>query len=245
MNTNEEDCRPQLQKLQKQMQKVTQQACEQSYFYAQAGHDLRQPLQALKIFVSLLKDEQLTPAQKELVSKIDNSTSDLSFWLDNLFENAKLGSRNIQRHDTCFELSVFLSKIAEEYREIAAYKNISFEYSGATVHLKTDEILLARIVRNLLNNALKYSRGKIRLYWYILPHKVKIIIKDNGYGIKREESTQIFTAFYQCLQHQSQGSGLGLAIVKELAERLDAEVFVKSKWRKGTLSILTLPLPME
>lgn len=242
MDIDEESCLPQLQKLQQQIHKIEQQACEQSYFYAQAGHDLRQPLQALKIFVSLLKDEKLTPSQIELVNKIDNSTSDLSFWLENLFENAKLGSHNIQRHDNNFELSVFLSKIAEEYRDMAAYKKIDFEYSGAAVKVKTDMVLLTRMIRNLLNNALKYSRGKIRLYWYALPHKVKIVIKDNGFGIKREESTQIFTAFYQCLRHQHQGSGLGLAIVKELAEILGAEVVVKSKWRKGTLAVVSLSI---
>lgn len=242
MNIEEENCLPRLQKLQQQMQKLEQQSCEQSYFYAQAGHDLKQPLQALKIFISLLQDENLTPKQKDLVKKIDNSTSDLSFWLDNLFENARLGSRSIHRHDASFELSVFLAKIAEEYREMAAYKKIDFEYSGATVKVKTDTILLARIVRNLLNNALKYSRGKIRLYWYALPHRVKIIIKDNGFGVKREEKNQLFTAFYQCLPHRTQGSGLGLAIVKELAEILGADVMVKSKWRKGTLAIISLPL---
>ena len=242
MNIREEECLPQLQKLRQQMQKIEQQACEQSYFYAQAGHDLRQPLQALKIFIALLKDENLTPTQTELVAKIDNSTADLSFWLDNLFETAKFGSHGVQRRDMTFELSVFLSKLAEEYREIAAYKRIDFEYSGSAASIKTDKILLTRIMRNLLNNALKYSRGKIRLYWYTLPHKVKIVIKDNGFGIKRKENAQIFTAFYQCLRHRQQGSGLGLAIVKGLAEALGAEVYVKSKWRKGTLAIVTLPL---
>ena len=242
MEIEDENCLPQLQKLQQQMQKMEQQACEQSYFYAQAGHDLKQPLQALKIFISLLKDEKLTPSQIDLVNKIDNSTSDLSFWLDNLFENAKLGSRSIHRHDTSFELSVSLSKIAEEYREMAAYKKIDFEYSGATIKIKTDMILLTRIIRNLLNNALKYSRGKIRLYWYVLPHKVKIVIKDNGFGIRREENAQLFTAFYQCLRHRQQGAGLGLAIVKELAEILGADVTVKSKWHKGTLAVVSLPI---
>ena len=90
--------------MRQKLEKVEQQACERSFYYAQAGHDLRQPLQVLKIYVSLLKDEKLNHTQSELVDKIDKSTTDLSFWLDNLFETAKLGSRGVIRRDQEFDL---------------------------------------------------------------------------------------------------------------------------------------------
>lgn len=237
-----DDCLPQLKEAKQKLKKTEQQMCETSYFYAQAGHDLRQPLQALKLFVDLLKDEKLTTSQAELVNKIDNSTADLSFWLDNLLETAKLGSGGIKRQDSEFELSSFLSKIADEYKMIMDYKKGKFEYFGASLILKSDKVILARIIRNLLSNALKYNRGKINMHWYRLPQSVKIIIKDNGYGLRNTENKHLFEAFYQCMRHRGNGSGLGLSIVKELSEMLGAKVCIKSKWKKGTLAILTIPI---
>ncbi len=240
--TLKEDCPPQLERMRQRLAKVEQQACERSFFYAQAGHDLRQPLQALKIFVSLLKDEKLNHVQSELVDKIDKSTADLSFWVDNLLETAKLGSGGVVRRDQEFDLSSILKKLASEYQTLMSYRQGVLIYRGESIRVKSDPLLLERIIRNLLNNALKYSRGQIKMYCYRLPKVVKVIIKDNGYGLRNEENQHLFEAFYQCMRHKGRGSGLGLSIVKELSEILDIKVDIKSKWRKGTLAIVSIPV---
>ncbi len=231
----------QLRILKEKIWKMEQIECKKAYFYAEIGHDLRQPLQAVKLFTSLLKDENLSSNQAELVSKLENSVEYLTFWLDNLLEITRLESGHLKRKDSQVELQSFLTNLAQEYKNIAFYKGIKFLYGGKKIEVKTDRILLERIIRNLLNNALKYGREKIELKWYKLPQKIKIIIKDKGYGLKQEQCRQLFRAFYQCPHNQEQGYGLGLAIVKELTDILNIKIDLKSKWKKGTIFVLSIP----
>lgn len=231
----------QLEKLRRKIEQMERIECKKAYFYAEIGHDLRQPLQAVKLFTSLLKDENLSSEQAELVSKLEDSVEYLNFWLDNLLEITRLESGKLKRCVETVDLSALLIKLASEYQNIARYQKIELEYGGAKIRIQTDRILLERILRNLLNNALKYGRKKIEMRWYQLPQKVKIIIKDRGYGLKPEECQRLFKAFYQCPHNRELGYGLGLAIVKELTDILHIKIELKSKWKKGTIFILSIP----
>ena len=234
--------RKRLQALEQKLKSQQGLMCEKSYFYAQAAHDLKQPLQALKIFVSLLKDERLTPIQADLMQKIEDSTANFEFWLNNLLENAKSDSKSCVLHKAVFNLKELLFALAQEYKQIADYQHKSLTFWGKDVYIKSDNKLIERIIRNLLNNALKYGRGKIALKWYKVGSAVKIVVSDNGIGLKPEEQKHLFEAYYQCSRHYGCGSGLGLAIVKEFADVLHMNVQIYSKWRKGTLIVLRLPL---
>ena len=119
--------------------------CKKAYFYAELSHDLRQPLQAMKIFIALLEEENLNERQAELTAQIKNSASGLEAWLDNLLAITRLESGGLKRQDEEFSLDEFLKKIAGEYREITAYKKLRFLYSGNKITLKTDKILFNRI----------------------------------------------------------------------------------------------------
>lgn len=208
--------------------------------YAEIGHDLRQPLQAIKILLSLLKEDVSSLSQFELLTRIENAVIYLESGVENLLATAKLQESQLKAHYAKVDLAQMLRTIAEEYRIIAVYKKLNLTYGGKNVIIKTDAVLLERIIRNLLHNALKFSRGKINVHWYALPNKVRIIIKDNGYGLKKEECEHLFEAYYQCPKDRKQGCGLGLAIVKELAQVLNINLNLKSKWKKGTVFILTL-----
>lgn len=214
----------------------------QAQVYAEIGHDLRQPLQAIKILLSMLKEETQTLSQFELLSRVENAFFYLESGVENLLATARFENNHLKATHKKTNLSQILKTIAEEYKLIAVYKNLELTYGGTEIVAKTDEILLERIIRNLLHNALKYGRGKIKMRWYALPNKVRIFIKDNGLGLKKEECKQLFRAYYRCSRdkNKSQGCGLGLAIVKELAETLGIHLNLKSKWKKGTIFILTL-----
>lgn len=216
---------------------------EKDLFYAEMGHDLRQPLQAVKILLSLLKDDSQSLSQFELISKIENSMGYLESGIDNLLEAARMEGSLLKQNYQKIRLDEILFPIAEEYRLIAVYKNLDLKYHGKRAEITTDGAMLARIVRNLLHNAIKFSRSKISLHWYELPDKIRIIIRDNGLGLKKEECSHLFKAYYQCPRDRKngQGCGLGLAIVKELTEALSIELKLKSKWKKGTIFTLTLP----
>ena len=211
-----------------------------AYFYAQISHDLRQPLQALKIFVSLLREENLSDYQNKLLDKINMSVNNLSFMLDNFLEAGKLDSGGITRKNKLFDLGKLLTDICVEYSDIANQQHIKLKYSGKNVTINNDNVLLERIFRNLLNNAIKYGRGQIYVHWYKIHNIIRVIIKDNGYGFSADILQNIFKAYWQNSSHRGMGSGLGLAIVKELADILDIDIKIKSKEGRGTIFILTL-----
>lgn len=215
---------------------------ENAHFCARISHDLRQPLQALKIFIALLKEENLTSVQQNLVQKIEDSTDNLGRWLDNILEMARLECEGISRRDRCFRLDALLLRLGAEYREVAAGKGKGLNFSGGRLCVTTDEVLLERIMRNLLNNAIKYGREKIKLHWYRCGQTVRIYIRDNGAGLSREACRNLFKAFAQNIRHRHLGTGLGLAIVKELSDMLNIKITVKSKSGRGTLFVLSLPV---
>lgn len=215
---------------------------QKSLAYAKIGHDLRQPLQALKIYVSLLKEERLSPEGLNLVQKIQSSTDNLEVWLNNLFETAKLESGGIKCCNNSVQLDAFLSTLAQEYQEIARRQHLTLSYRGQKICVTTDKILLERIIRNLLSNAVKYSRRQIKMWWYATKDSVKIAVRDDGVGLDSGVKKHLFQAFCQAPEHRRLGSGLGLAIVKELAAIIKARVKVKTGVGKGTIFVIVLPL---
>ncbi len=214
---------------------------ERSYFFAQASHDVRQPLQALKIFVSLLADEKLPSAQKQLLEKINGAADSLGVWMDNLLEYSKLQSGGIKPKFSDFNISELLEKLGAEYNVIAGTKNISFKYRGSGCICRSDNVLLERIIRNLLNNAFKYTDNKVLMTWYCRNRTVKIKIMNNGEGINSQDLPHVFNAFYQGRLHRRYGSGLGLSIVKDLAELLNIKISVKSRPNRWTSFELVFP----
>ena len=214
--------------------------CKKAIYYAELSHDLRQPLQAMKIFISLLKDENLTLPQAKLTSQIEDSANHLNLWIENLLEITKLESGGLKKRISKFSLDKMLQRISREYQAIAAYKKQNLSYRGQKIEIKTDKVLLERIIRNILHNAIKYSRGEIKIHWYETKNKARIVVQDNGMGLKPQECQKLFQAFYQCPRHDEHGTGLGLAIVKELTDILDIKVDLKSKLRRGTIFVLTL-----
>ena len=211
---------------------------EKSFFYAKISHDLRQPLQALKIFVSLLVEEDNVSEQKLLIQKIISSLQNLESLLDNFLEIEKLETGGVIRKDSIFDLYNFLVQIYKEYSITS--KDIDIMFSGQHITIKTDALLLERIIRNLLNNAIKYSRGKIQIHSYQCKNLIRIVIKDNGTGLSTEMQHKLFEPYWQKPQHRGMGTGLGLAIVKELSEIIGANIKVKSCEGKGTIFILSL-----
>ena len=227
----------------KKQQKIKDITTQKSLFYAEMSHDLHQPLQAIKILLDLLKEESTTLFQYKLLNQVENSIKYLNTGLDNLLKTASLDSQTIKYHKQEFNLDTLLKSIVEEYNYVAIYKNITLLYHGKNIIISTDKTLLERIIRNLLHNALKFGHKTILVRSYELKDKVKIIIKDDGIGIKKQDMLNICKEYYQSAKEKKQqrGMGLGLAIVKSLADILKIEINIKSKWKRGTIFILTIP----
>ena len=216
-----------------------------SYFLAQASHDLRQPLQALAIFVNALTEEQLSPEQKEIVDKIDASTRNLRTLMDNLLDISKLEAGGIKAHKIFFNLGRMVDNILQEYQALVQEKGIILKKASCCRMVYSDPILIERILRNFLSNAFKYTRSKILAGCRIHNKKLRIMVADNGAGIAEDEISAVFKEFYQSNKipdNKKKGSGLGLTIVKKTAAVIGADVGVTSRFGRGSCFYLDLDL---
>lgn len=234
------------QDLEKARQSAEASNRSKSYFLAQASHDLRQPMLALRIFVSALEEEPLNPHQKEILNKLSASANNLTTMLDNLLDMSKLDSEGFKTHENIFNISDLLKNIFFEFHEIARSRGIEFHTSLCHYRVKSDALLIERVVRNLLSNAFKFTRNKVLLGCKREDDYVRIIVMDNGGGIAPEEMDGIFDEFYQSKNindiNRKKGAGLGLAIVRRISDTLHLDIQVKSKLGKGSSFSFKLPL---
>ena len=219
-----------------------------SYFIAQASHDLRQPMQALNIFIENLGMTELSALQTEILKKIQESSNNLKNMLDNLLDISKLDSNGMEYLPQTFNLSDFLCRLCQEYKNIAQNKGICLQCNIHNIQITTDTVLLERIIRNLMSNALKYTKNKIKISAVQHNEKVYIFVIDNGIGIKQEEIPYIFDEFFQSRfvsENRRNGAGLGLSIVKKIASRIEAKIKVKSVLKKFTCFTIILDLSAD
>ena len=218
---------------------------DKSYFLAQASHDLRQPMQALNIFIAAMFDEGLNKKQQEILEKIEASAHNLNNLLNNLLDISKLDSGGIKYEPQEFNIGNLIRNIAKEYRELASCKHIKFHALVHNGEVYSDPILIERIIRNLLSNAFKYAQSKIVLGCKREQDYIRIMILDNGPGISEAEKSKIFEEFYQSPQivdNRKQGAGLGLTIVSKIAAVIDTQIEISSIPGRGSCFSFLLPL---
>ncbi len=216
-----------------------------TYFLAQASHDLRQPMQALQLFIQTLSEEKLKPAQLQLVNKISASADGLKSLLDNLLDITTLDSGGVRLECETFDIGTVFCPLCMEYHQTSAAKNIEVICRVRHFDISSDPLLIERVVRNLFSNALKYAKNKIFLSCRPENGHAKIRIIDNGVGINPEEISLIFDEFYQSgniENNRDNGVGLGLSIVKRITRLLNASIRVRSKPGAYTAFELSLPL---
>lgn len=204
-----------------------------SYFLAQASHDIRQPLQAMDLFIEGLKH---APTEKypEIADKLSQLSRNLTGMVNNFLDISKLDSGGMVFEAQNFDLGELIGKICDEYSEMAKGRGISITCRLQNVVINQDSFLIERIVRNLLSNALKYAKSKVR----VGNTKDRFWVIDDGIGIDKSKQKHIFDAFYQCntlSDRRRGGAGLGLSIVEKIAGVIGADVKVRSKVKCYTL----------
>jgi two-component system, sensor histidine kinase len=219
-----------------------------SKLLAAASHDLRQPLHALGMFVELLDERSSSDEQRVLLSRIRASTGALSGLLNGLLDISRLDSDTVRLRREHFCLRPLFEQLSAEHAESARQKGLSFRVSGAELIVESDPELLARLVRNLLSNALRFTaRGEIALTAVQLDAKrVQLSVADTGRGIPLAERSRVFEEFYQIgnpERDREQGLGLGLAIVRGLAKVLEHPVHVRSEPERTVGTELVVELP--
>ncbi|MFC0348902.1 ATP-binding response regulator [Undibacterium danionis] len=216
-------------------------------FLAAASHDLRQPLHSLALFAMALKRRQLDARSAEISDCILQSTQALALQMDGLLDISKLDAGVITVEHQVFQLNQLVERLVQELRPIAEQKHLNLKYLAAEeLMTKTDPVLLERMLRNLLDNAIKYShQGSVELKICALVGQILVSIQDTGIGIALHEQDHIFEEFYQLdnpERDRTKGLGLGLAIVRRIANLLEIPLSLHSQENRGSCFELMLPL---
>jgi signal transduction histidine kinase len=232
------------------MARAEQASAAKTKFLAAASHDLRQPVQSLILLVNVLKERVSqappdSPAQ-HVVSLMGQSLDALFGLLDNLLNISKLDAGLIVANRQPMALGPLLARLAAEYRLRSQEKMLDLRFvpCGATVDCDPD--LLERILRNLIENAIRYTpQGRILVGCRRSPDSLRVDVIDTGIGIAAHHLDSIFEEFFQVgndARNRAQGLGLGLAIVQRLVHLVDASIAVRSRPGQGTCFSVTLPL---
>ncbi|WP_114858042.1 ATP-binding protein [Azospirillum brasilense] len=218
-----------------------------SKFLAAASHDLRQPMQSMFLFTGILhrfiRDEQ---GQRSL-EMLERGLDTLKGLLDSLLDVSRLDAGAVDPRVEPFPLNSLLDEIAASYAPILESKKLAFRIvQDRAVTVLSDRVLLGRMVRNLLENAVKYTeRGAVQITVRVQGDHVRIEVGDTGIGIPPDQLTRIFAEFHQLNnpeRDRARGLGLGLAIVQRLSAILDHPVEVKSQPERGSVFAITVPL---
>lgn len=217
-----------------------------SKFFAAANHDLRQPMHALAMYVEVLKTAGLSGQAQQVLGQLDRSVEVMCAMFDTLLDISRLDAGVVQANPQSFAFGPVLDGLREEFALLARDKGLSLEFDSCTEMLCTDPLLLERILRNLLANALRYTeRGGVTLTCRREGDEAHIEVCDTGIGIAPEHLPHIFEEYYQASNPQrdrKRGLGLGLAIVKRLATLLDCRLQVRSTVGEGSCFSLVVKL---
>ena len=211
-------------------------------FMAGIGHDLLQPLQAARLFLSALAERVSDPA----VGQIDAALRSVEHLLGELLEVSKLDSGITTPNPEDFRLAEVLRPLGAEFALLARQHGLELRLVPTSVSVRSDPALLRRILQNFLVNAVRYTpAGRILVGCRRRGDSVVIEVWDTGVGIPQDKLHEIFVEFRQlegATPERGQGLGLGLAIVERLAGLLDHPLEVRSRPGRGSCFAVRVPL---
>lgn len=217
-----------------------------SKFLASASHDLRQPLHALALFTSALRERAHDSRLSRIIDNIDSSVGALQKLFDALLDVSRLDSGVLQPTLKHFSVSDMRSRVLNDYRCEAEAKGLRLEHTGCDAVIHSDPALLEQVLRNFLANAIRYTHaGGVTLASRTIGTILHIEVRDTGIGIPVEQHREIFKEFHQLEnpeRDRTKGLGLGLAIVERIARLLHHPIEVQSTPGQGSCFSIAVPL---
>jgi signal transduction histidine kinase/CheY-like chemotaxis protein len=215
-----------------------------SKFLASASHDLRQPLHAMGLLLHALEDRLDRNELITIVQQIENSHQDMEKLFTALLDVSKLDAGVVDVNMKTFSAEETLITLEKEFGAMTKEYHVTLSVATQSVSIRSDPVLLMRILRNLINNAIVHSDSElITVDCTVKPKAIDIHVRDTGTGIPKQEINQIFAEFHQLRnpeRDQSKGLGLGLAIVKRLCALLGHDISVRSTMGEGTTFSVTI-----
>ena len=216
-----------------------------SRFLAAASHDLRQPLQSLALLNGTLRRVITDPDVEDILVQQGQVIGAMSGLLNALLDISKLESGVIKPEPTDFIVARLFEELRSEFAGIAANKGLKLEVEACEDYVRSDPSLVEQILRNLVSNAIKYTReGAVRLRCLHEMSLVRIEVLDTGVGISADQLPYICDEFYQVgvpTNSMRDGYGLGLSIVQRLVKLLALRLDIHSEVGKGSAFSLSVP----
>jgi signal transduction histidine kinase len=214
-------------------------------FFAAANHDLRQPLHALGLLAAALSERSRDPGVTGLVTSINASVEALEGLFNALLDMSKLDAGAVQPELRDFPLARVLDRLRVELAPEAAEKGLRLRVRRTRAWVHSDPVLLERILRNLIANAIRYTeRGGVLAAARRRGDALVLEVWDSGVGIPAAERGRIFEEFYQlgtASRSSRKGLGLGLAIIQRLCTLLGYRVRVDSRPGRGSVFRFEVP----
>ncbi len=220
-------------------------------FVANVSHELKTPLTSIRGYAETLKEGAISDpvAAVRFVDKILKNASQLQNLVDDILEISTIESGYVDLNKVDVVLLPLIQGITRDCQEGLASKKMTIKIEvDSSLSVISDVKALGQILRNLIDNAIKYTpeEGQITVSAKVLPVVTEISVQDTGIGIDQKDQSRIFERFFRVDQSRSReagGTGLGLAIVKHLVQASGWSIRVKSKLHEGTCFTVVIPNP--
>jgi Na+/proline symporter/signal transduction histidine kinase/CheY-like chemotaxis protein len=214
-------------------------------FLAAASHDILQPLNAARLYVTSLVERQGSGDDAQLVSNVDASLEAVEEILGALLDISRLDSGVLRPEMSTFRLDELMRQLEVEFAPLAHEKGLRLTFVVSTRSVRSDRRMLRRLLQNLISNAIKYTpQGRVLIGCLLDGARLRLCVYDTGLGIPKSKQRAIFQEFHRLDQGAkvARGVGLGLSIVERISRVLDHQVEIQSKPGRGSRFSVTVPL---
>jgi Na+/proline symporter/signal transduction histidine kinase/ActR/RegA family two-component response regulator len=214
-------------------------------FFAAAGHDILQPLNAARLYSSSLVERLGHSPNSDLVLNIDSALESVETILGAVLDISRLDTGAMKPRLSILPLDAFLKRIETDYQPLARARNLELKVLASTLSVRTDPTLLRRLVQNLVSNAIKYTvTGRVLVGVRRHGNEAWIQVYDTGIGIPQSKFKAVFKEFSRLDEgaRTSAGLGLGLSIVDRIGRVLNHPVELQSTIGKGTVFRVRVPI---
>ena len=232
--------------LQRQKDIAERASLAKSTFLAAASHDLRQPVHALGLLAGALRGVAMAPEGNLLLDQIEASTNAMDGLFTALLDISRLDAGVVEVYRRPFAVEPLLNRICRDHEDEAKAKGVALILKRCELKVDSDPVLLERIIRNLISNAVRYTdSGRIVVGCRRRGPMMSIQVWDTGRGIPLDQQEKVFQEYYQLgntERDRSKGLGLGLAIVRRMTDLLDCKLTLRSQPGQGSCFEITVPI---
>jgi CheY-like chemotaxis protein/two-component sensor histidine kinase len=214
-------------------------------FLAAASHDILQPLNAARLYVTSLVERQNGGENARLVENIDDSLEAIEEILSALLDISRLDAGAMTPSISSFKIGDLMRSLEIEFAPIARAKGLELTFVACSLPVESDRLLLRRLLQNLISNAIKYTpHGRVLIGCRRLGGSLKVCVYDTGVGIPPLKRGEIFKEFHRLEQGAriARGLGLGLSIVERLSRVLKHGIALDANAGGGSMFSVTAPV---